>query len=617
MEPKPVYDAVTRAYNVLAAAVGLVLLSPLLALIALAVKLTSPGPILYKGQRVGLGERIYDIYKFRTMKVGAEQRIGNRLVRQDEDHFTPIGRFMRKYRLDELPQLINVLKGDMNLVGPRPLRPIFLDEYKRTIPGYYKRFLVRPGITGQAQVRGGYYTSPRDKLRYEMLYIAHRSVLFDLELVFLTFLRVMTRLFTTGFILAWLVAALMILPGYVYEMFEVQVGAFRFSLVYLVPVLAAVWLLVRREVTDGRIYFLRTPVDGAWLGFVALSLVGVAFSHSPMVTFRGSLYYVVTGAVVFYLVLNSAVVKAQARAAVILFTSLAMLIALLGLLELAAAWRYGPGLVAEGSLYRMESTLGSTLGLATILVLAQPLALALFLTARSARWRVFWGLGSMLVLVTVVMTFTRTALVGVFLSLWLFLKDRHRKVLVVSGLVVVLLATALSRSGDQRFDPGGAVYQAGRELERQGELLSRFTTARLVIGVGARSLPSYLKAQRKQKGRDDGSALPKFNNMYLTLLVENGFVGLFLFLTIVWLSLKKMLQASNEAKDQFASKLVRATYSGVAGFLVLLLAFDGLKILALEVLFWASLGYGLGLAIHSSPRPPEYYRVVHFRERLF
>ena len=125
---KPLYEFFTAVYNVSSAGLGLLILSPLMLIITAAVKLSSPGPALYRGQRVGRNEKIFNILKFRTMKVGSEAKIGKRLVQQDEDHYTSIGRFLRKYRLDELPQLLNVLKRDMNLVGPRPVRPIFLDH---------------------------------------------------------------------------------------------------------------------------------------------------------------------------------------------------------------------------------------------------------------------------------------------------------------------------------------------------------------------------------------------------------------------------------------------------------------------------------------------------------
>jgi lipopolysaccharide/colanic/teichoic acid biosynthesis glycosyltransferase len=168
------------------AAIGLVLTIPLFLVIGLLIKLTSRGPILYRGLRVGKDGRIFAIYKFRTLQVGAEEKIGARLLSDCDAYYTCIGKFLKRTKFDELPQLVNVLKGEMNLVGPRPVRPIFLEKLCCDIPRYPIRFAVKPGMTGLAQVRGGYFTDPRDKLRYELLYIKNRSLLLDLKLIALT-----------------------------------------------------------------------------------------------------------------------------------------------------------------------------------------------------------------------------------------------------------------------------------------------------------------------------------------------------------------------------------------------------------------------------------------------
>ncbi|MGH8064693.1 MAG: sugar transferase [Candidatus Entotheonellia bacterium] len=168
------------------AAIGLVLMAPLFLVISLLIKLTSQGPILYRGLRVGKAGRIFTIYKFRTLQVGAEEKIGARLLTDRDVYYTPIGKFLKCTKFDELPQLVNVLKGEMNLVGPRPVRPIFFEKLCGDIPRYPIRFAVKPGMTGLAQVRGGYFTDPRDKLRYELLYIKNRSPLLDLKLIALT-----------------------------------------------------------------------------------------------------------------------------------------------------------------------------------------------------------------------------------------------------------------------------------------------------------------------------------------------------------------------------------------------------------------------------------------------
>jgi lipopolysaccharide/colanic/teichoic acid biosynthesis glycosyltransferase len=168
------------------AAVGLVLMVPLFVVIGVLIKITSHGPILYRGLRVGKDGRIFTIYKFRTLQIGAEEKIGARLLTERDAYYTCIGKFLKRTKFDELPQLINVLKGEMNLVGPRPIRPIFLEKLCCDIPRYPIRFAVKPGMTGLAQVRGGYFTNPKDKLRYELIYIKNRSLLLDLKLIALT-----------------------------------------------------------------------------------------------------------------------------------------------------------------------------------------------------------------------------------------------------------------------------------------------------------------------------------------------------------------------------------------------------------------------------------------------
>jgi lipopolysaccharide/colanic/teichoic acid biosynthesis glycosyltransferase len=168
------------------AAIGLILMAPLFVAIALLIRLTSSGPIFYRGLRVGKDGRLFIIYKFRTLQVGAEEKIGARLLNERDTYYTCLGKFLKRTKIDELPQFVNVLKGEMNVVGPRPIRPIFLAKLCDEIPRYPIRFAVKPGMTGLAQVRGGYFTHPRNKLRYDLLYIKNRSLLLDLKLIALT-----------------------------------------------------------------------------------------------------------------------------------------------------------------------------------------------------------------------------------------------------------------------------------------------------------------------------------------------------------------------------------------------------------------------------------------------
>jgi sugar transferase (PEP-CTERM system associated) len=176
---------IKRVVDLALAAVGLVLASPLVLLTALAVRLESSGPVLYRQERVGENGRIFTLCKFRSMRTDAEN--GTPIwAKENDDRVTRIGRFIRLTRLDELPQLWNVLRGDMSFVGPRPERPFFVEQLAAVIPFYSERHAVKPGVTGWAQVKYQYGSSVEDameKLRYDLYYIKHLSIVFDLTIV--------------------------------------------------------------------------------------------------------------------------------------------------------------------------------------------------------------------------------------------------------------------------------------------------------------------------------------------------------------------------------------------------------------------------------------------------
>ena len=176
---------IKRVVDLALAAVGLVLASPLVLLTALAVRLESSGPVLYRQERVGENGRVFTLFKFRSMRTDAEN--GTPIwAKENDDRVTRIGRFIRLTRLDELPQLWNVLRGDMSFVGPRPERPFFVEQLAAVIPFYSERHAVKPGVTGWAQVKYQYGSSVEDameKLRYDLYYIKHLSIVFDLTIV--------------------------------------------------------------------------------------------------------------------------------------------------------------------------------------------------------------------------------------------------------------------------------------------------------------------------------------------------------------------------------------------------------------------------------------------------
>jgi sugar transferase (PEP-CTERM system associated) len=179
--------ATKRAIDVLASFFGLILSGPIALITAIAIRLESPGPILYRQERVGQNEKRFVLYKFRSMAHDAEADLGPVWAAEDDPRVTRVGAIIRKLRIDEIPQMVNVLKGEMSFVGPRPERDFFVEQLKRKIPYYDLRHSVKPGITGWAQICYRYGDSEQDaveKLQYDLYYIKHMSPVFDLQIIF-------------------------------------------------------------------------------------------------------------------------------------------------------------------------------------------------------------------------------------------------------------------------------------------------------------------------------------------------------------------------------------------------------------------------------------------------
>jgi sugar transferase (PEP-CTERM system associated) len=191
-----VLQTMKRAMDLCAAAIGLLVSLPIMAVVAIAIKLTSKGPALFTQQRVGSNGHVFTLYKFRSMQAEAEALTGAVWATRNDKRVTPLGRILRKTRLDELPQFWNVLRGDMSLVGPRPERPEFVKDLTRQIRFYGQRHVVKPGLTGWAQVRYSYGASIGDaleKLQYDLFYIKNMSIGLDLFIIFKTIQTVILR----------------------------------------------------------------------------------------------------------------------------------------------------------------------------------------------------------------------------------------------------------------------------------------------------------------------------------------------------------------------------------------------------------------------------------------
>ena len=177
---------VKRLMDIVFAGIGLVITSPFFLIIALCIKATDQGPVFYKQKRLTKDGKVFDIYKFRTMIQNAEKHTGARLASAEDDRILPVGKMLRRIRLDELPQLWNILIGDMSLVGPRPERPELAEKIEETIPEFSYRLKVKAGLTGYAQVFGKYNTTSYDKLKLDLTYIQNYSVWLDLKLMLMT-----------------------------------------------------------------------------------------------------------------------------------------------------------------------------------------------------------------------------------------------------------------------------------------------------------------------------------------------------------------------------------------------------------------------------------------------
>ena len=175
-----------RAVDLIVSAVAIIVFSPFMLIAAICIKLYDGGPVLYKQKRSTIGGRIFEIYKFRSMVVDAEKDGKAVLASRNDDRITPIGKIIRRYRIDELPQLFNIFVGDMSLVGPRPERPEIGEEYAKVMPEFRYRLKVKAGLTGYAQVIGKYDTTAYDKLKMDLMYIESYSFFLDIKLILMT-----------------------------------------------------------------------------------------------------------------------------------------------------------------------------------------------------------------------------------------------------------------------------------------------------------------------------------------------------------------------------------------------------------------------------------------------
>ena len=569
------------------AGLALLCLLPLLSLVALAVKLTSPGPVLYRGLRVGRDEKIFTIYKFRTLDEGAERDIGARLLKEQDHYYTPIGRFLKRTKLDEWPQLWNVMKGDMRFIGPRPVRPIFLDQFTAEIPRYAERFQVKPGITGLAQLRGGYYTRPQDKLRYELLYIRHYSALFDLKILLLTLVKLFHRWLSLGVLYLALFLFVSFTPASLLSSSYLAIWGIRFNVVHVIiglTVICGGWFLSRR-LPHHRLSLYRLPLYLPMGVFIVFSFAAAVFSPDPSQALRGAAYYGVTGFLIALAIANSQITLRFVRQAMSIVAATAVAVSAIGLLQLLVMDYLVSAQASSAAEFHpfggpgMTATLGSSSVLSVYLTLAVPFLLCRLLQARERGERDFWVAGAIITFFGIVLAKTPLGLCAAALTVAVYMIKYFR--LRILGVFVLGITPFLFLS-----------------LLGNGVLPS---LPYLLLGYGSRVLKgNWLDLQTTfTLGAPPNSGL-------LILLLENGILGGAAMLWVVGTALCSIYRAYREVGDEEIRSILWAVFCSILGFLISLAGFNAFSDLTLQVLFWGTIGIGLGVVTHLTGRRKEH-----------
>ena len=604
LPPEVPESRVRYALQAMLAITALVLLSPVLVLVAIAIKLTSPGPLFYGGVRTGVNQRLYTMYKFRTLREGSERQIGGRLLSPQDDFYTPIGKFLKRSKLDEIPQLWNVLRGEMNFVGPRPLRPIFLERYLNEIPKYAERFRVRPGMTGLAQVRGGYFTSPQNKLRYDRLYIEHRSLGLDAQLVALTALKVLNRWITLGAFLLVLLLFVSFIPAGAMERLYINFAGARVNPLHGVIAFGALWMILRRAPSD-RISFYRSPLNLPIACFLLLALVSAFQSNAPVQAVRGAAYHLITGFIVLLAIINGTFTRSFVRSAVSAVALTSVALCAVGILELILAdylpvrgpVRTGLGVNGVG----ISSTLGSPIALATYLLIGVPCVLCSLTRAQTREARDFWVAATTLCLVGILLTRHPAGLVALALIatayLWVHFSTMWAAVFlgVLTPFVYLSITHGLA---DGNFSWLQLLCGQSTQV---CESLASAPTQTLLLGLGPRTLGELFPA-----GFTAAEGTPYALNGNVRLLVENGLLGWAAMVWILATALRALYRAQRDAGDAGLRAVLWAVMAAVVGFGVAMQSFDPFDNIAIQILFWGLLGIGIGTVVRLGERPSDY-----------
>ncbi len=591
-----------RWWQVAVAAGGFLFLLPVSIVIAVAIKLTSRGPILYRGTRIGRGLEPFTIYKFRTLLADAEQRIGARLITSGDPLYTQIGRFLRRYKLDEIPQLFNVVRGDMNLVGPRPVRPVFLATSVRDIARYTERFRIRPGMTGLAQLRGGYFTHPRDKLRYDLIYSRRRGFWLDFKLVVATFVKLLNRWLTLGLLLGLVFLCASFLPEVFRAPFQIRVGGFNLSPFELLGVGLAGVVLVR-QIPSHRLYLYRTPTNRPMACFVLFSVLAGLLAGDLGPRLRDAAYFTASGFMLFFLVVSGEITEEFATRATRVVALAAVAVAMLGIFEIVLQTH----VVATP---RITATLGTPVALAAYLVLGIPLVLVELTCAERREERDFWLVCTTLVIVGVLLTQTRTGLLALWITGSVFAWRVSRRMFQVFAGATFVFAVAMMFLGGLRLAPAAVSSEWTRRLSLTSAAISSDSASPFDVLVGPEPGKGAVSLVEVD---DDGHHRVVHNaNMHLTLIRRTGVVGWALMMWVIGSALAAIARGSGAVSDRRLALVLWAIFSSGIGFLVSMSNFNAFYDSTIQVFFWGLLGIGMAIVVHRNGRRPAFNVIWRF-----
>jgi lipopolysaccharide/colanic/teichoic acid biosynthesis glycosyltransferase len=595
-----------RWWQAAVATSGFLLLLPVSCLIAIATKLTSRGPILYRGTRIGRGLKPFRIYKFRTLVTDAEQRIGARLVTPGEPLYAPLGSFLRKYKLDEIPQLLNVVKGDMNMVGPRPVRPVFLATSLRDISHYAERFRIRPGMTGLAQLRGGYFTHPRDKLRYDLIYLRRRGFWLDFKLVLATFVKLINRWLTLGLLLGLIFLGASFVPDLFRKPFEIKVGDFHLSPFEAIGLLLAGLVLVR-QIPAHRLYLYRTPTNRPMACFVLFSVVAGLVAGDLAARLRDVAYFSASGFLLFFLIVSGEITEKFATRATRVAAFAAVAVALLGLAEIVVQTH-----VAIEGTPRIAATLGSPVVLAAYLVLGMPLVLVELTCAERREERDFWLVCATLVIVGVLLTQTRTGLLALWVTGSVFAWRISRRTFHVFAGATLAFVVAMVFVGGLRLSPAALSTEWARRVSLTSATFSTDAGSPLGMLLGpapGKGAISMVEVEAEGGGHPH---LMRNDNMHLTLVQRTGVIGWALMMWVIGSALAAIGRGAGAVTDRRLELVLWAIFSSGLGFLVSMSNFNALYDATIQVFFWSLLGVGMAIVVHQSGRRPSFNVIWRF-----